>query len=101
MPKKDAFESIHIPPIMDEAEIEAVVRVLKRIYPQPLYKAKLFKDLMGYGSIKCPFTCPYYDKDISYDLNLPVVEDICTRVNGFPTSPFIHKPIALISSIKL
>ena len=29
MPKKDPFESIHISPVMDDAEIEAVVRVLK------------------------------------------------------------------------
>ena len=29
MPKKDAFESVHFPPMMDEEEIEAVIRVLK------------------------------------------------------------------------
>lgn len=69
------------------------VPITKRIYPQPLYEAKLFKDRMGYGPLKCPFTCPYYNKDISYDLNLPVVEDICTRVIGLPTSPFIQKPM--------
>ncbi len=67
------------------------VPITKRIYPKPLYKSKLFQDRMGYGKIKCPFTCPYYGKDITYDIHLPVVEDICTRVIGLPTAPFIQR----------
>ncbi len=67
------------------------VPITKKIYPQPLYKAKLFQDRMGYGDVKCPFTCPYYGKDVTYDIHLPVVEEICTRVIGLPNMPFIQK----------
>jgi dTDP-4-amino-4,6-dideoxygalactose transaminase len=31
------------------------VSITKRVYPQPLYKAKLFQDQMGYGEMKCPY----------------------------------------------
>lgn len=78
------------------------VPITKRIYPQPLYKAKLFQDRMGYGEMKCPYTCPYYGKNVSYDIHLPVVEEICTRVIGLPNMPFIQKSLldTVIEKIK-
>ncbi len=69
------------------------VPITKRIYPQPLYKSKLFQERMGYGKVKCPYTCPYYGKNITYDIHLPVVEEICTRVIGLPNMPFVHKEV--------
>jgi perosamine synthetase len=78
------------------------VSITKRIYPQPLYKAKLFQDRMGYGAMKCPYTCPYYGKEITYNIHLPVVEEICTRVIGLPNMPFIQKEMldTVINKIK-
>jgi perosamine synthetase len=67
--------------------------ITKRIYPQPLYKAKLFQDRIGYGTMKCPYTCPYYGKEMNYELDLPVVEDISTRLIGLPNQPFIKREI--------
>lgn len=64
--------------------------ITKLIYPEPLYKSPLFQELKGYGPRKCPFTCPYYNKNISYDLNLSVVEDICNRVIGLPNFPSLE-----------
>ncbi|MHA1277478.1 MAG: DegT/DnrJ/EryC1/StrS family aminotransferase [Candidatus Helarchaeota archaeon] len=63
--------------------------ITKRIYPQPLYRSKLFQDRIGYGKVKCPYTCPYYGKDINYHLDLPIVEDICTRLIGLPNRPSV------------
>jgi len=74
-------------------KLNEVVPITKRIYPQPLYKAKLFQERMGYGQMKCPYTCPYYGKDVTYDIHLPVVEEICTRVIGLPNMPFLQKGI--------
>ncbi|MFX1297881.1 MAG: DegT/DnrJ/EryC1/StrS family aminotransferase [Promethearchaeota archaeon] len=78
------------------------VPITKRIYPQPLYKSKLFQDRMGYGDVKCPYTCPYYGKDITYNIHLPVVEEICTRVVGLPNMPFVQQELLdmVISKIK-
>lgn len=78
--------------------------ITKLIYPRPLYKAPLFQNLMGYGPKKCPFTCPYYNKEISYDIFLPVVEDICNRVIGLPNFPslgmdFIEKIVDRIKNV--
>lgn len=78
--------------------------ITKLIYPRPLYKAPLFQNLMGYGPKKCPFTCPYYDKEISYDISLPIVEDICKRVIGLPNFPslgmdFIEKIVDRIKNV--
>lgn len=77
--------------------------ITKRIYPQPLYKSKLFQELKGYGPKQCPFNCPYYKTDISYDISLPVVEDICTRVIGLPNMPFVHQTMLdnVIEKIKI
>jgi dTDP-4-amino-4,6-dideoxygalactose transaminase len=78
--------------------------ITKLIYPHPLYRAPLFQNLMGYGPKKCPFTCPYYNKEISYDIFLPVVEDICNRVIGLPNFPslgmdFIEKIVDRILNV--
>ncbi|MHA1229168.1 MAG: DegT/DnrJ/EryC1/StrS family aminotransferase [Candidatus Helarchaeota archaeon] len=61
--------------------------ITKLIYPQPLYKSPLFQNLVGYGPKSCPFSCPYYGKQISYDIHLPVVENICNRAIGLPNLP--------------
>jgi dTDP-4-amino-4,6-dideoxygalactose transaminase len=46
-------------------------------YPWPLSKNPMFRDLAS-GSKGCPFSCPYYGKQISiYDLELPVSERHC------------------------
>ncbi|MHA1269934.1 MAG: DegT/DnrJ/EryC1/StrS family aminotransferase [Candidatus Helarchaeota archaeon] len=68
-------------------KINATETITKLIYPQPLYKAPLFQQLIGYGPKKCPFTCPYNRKPVSYNIHLPVVEDICNRVIGLPNLP--------------
>ncbi len=65
--------------------------ISKLIYPRPLYESKLFQERMGYGNMKCPYTCPYYGTEISYKIHLPVVEDICTRAIGLPNQPYVHQ----------
>ncbi len=76
--------------------------ITKLIYPRPLYKSPLFQDLMGYGPKKCPFTCPYYKKKVSYKIHLPIVEDICNRVIGLPTIPSLstEQLDQIVSTIK-
>ncbi|NVM52212.1 MAG: DegT/DnrJ/EryC1/StrS family aminotransferase [Candidatus Helarchaeota archaeon] len=69
------------------------VPITKRIYPHPLYKSKLFQKKMGYGEMKCPYSCPYYGENITYDIHLPVVEEICTRAIGLPTQPFVKREL--------
>ncbi|MBD3226855.1 MAG: aminotransferase class I/II-fold pyridoxal phosphate-dependent enzyme [Candidatus Lokiarchaeota archaeon] len=86
------------------AKLNEMGTVTKLIYPEPLYKSPLFQRPMGYGPEKCPFTCPYYNKEISYEINLPVVEDICNRVIGLSNFPSlemetIEKIINLIKNV--
>ncbi|NVM28772.1 MAG: DegT/DnrJ/EryC1/StrS family aminotransferase [Candidatus Helarchaeota archaeon] len=83
------------------AKLNEGTPITKRIYPEPLYKAKLFQNRMGYGEMKCPFTCPYYGKDITYDIHLPVVEEMCTRIIGLPNMPTIHKNLLDITIDKI
>ena len=80
-------EELGIKKVKFLSKINQEKTITKLIYPQPLYKAPLFQNLVGYGSKKCPFTCPYYEKKISYDINLPIVEDICSRAIGLPNFP--------------
>ena len=35
-------------------------------YVKPLYRAPIFKKMIGYGTVQCPFKCPHYDGDPQY-----------------------------------
>jgi len=47
-------------------------------YPRPLYENPIFKERIAYGMNGCPFTCPYYGKQIAYtNGDCPVTEELC------------------------
>lgn len=49
-------------------------------YPHPLYKNPLFAEKVGYGTQGCPFTCKFYNGNITYKDGLsPVAEELCNK----------------------
>ncbi|MBN2411376.1 DegT/DnrJ/EryC1/StrS family aminotransferase [candidate division KSB1 bacterium] len=53
-------------------------------YPWPLSKNPMFQKIED-GAKGCPFTCPYYGKQVSIkDLNFPVTEKICNETVVIP-----------------
>ena len=50
-------------------------------YPHPLYKNPIFQEKIAYGDRGCPYTCPFYGKEIDYrSLVCAVAEDVCRRL---------------------
>ncbi|MCK4786349.1 MAG: DegT/DnrJ/EryC1/StrS family aminotransferase [Desulfobacteraceae bacterium] len=50
-------------------------------YPHPLYKNPIFQEKIAYGEKGCPYTCPFYGKNIDYkNLRCEVAEDVCERL---------------------
>ena len=62
----------------------------KVLYPRPLYQTKLFQEKKAYPRA-CPWSCPFYDKDVDYNnLDLPVVERVSREIfalNIYPEVP--------------
>ncbi|MCC6019063.1 MAG: DegT/DnrJ/EryC1/StrS family aminotransferase [Candidatus Verstraetearchaeota archaeon] len=56
-------------------------------YPTPLYMEPIFQEMIGHGR-GCPWTCPYYNKKITYKPGLcPNAEYVSERVLTLPTQP--------------
>ena len=63
----------------------------KILYPKPLYETKLFQQKIGYPK-GCPWSCPFYGKDIDYTtLKLPVVEKVAREIFALDIYPGITK----------
>jgi len=63
----------------------------KVLYPKPLYKTKLFQKKIAYSK-GCPWSCPFYGKEINYnDVNLPVVEKVTQEIFALDIHPKISK----------
>jgi perosamine synthetase len=63
----------------------------KVLYPMPLYKTKLFQEKIAYPK-GCPWTCPYYGKEIDYkSLTLPIVEKVTQEIFALDIHPKITK----------
>jgi len=35
-------------------------------YTKPLYKTPIYRNMIGYGTVQCPFKCPHYDGKAAY-----------------------------------
>lgn len=65
---------------------EKGVEVRQR-YKNPLYRQEILLNQMAYPK-KCPFSCPYYGKNIDYSsVYLPVAEKVAGTVIGLPNHP--------------
>jgi perosamine synthetase len=65
----------------------------KVLYPIPLYQTKLFQQKIAYPK-GCPWTCPFYGKEIDYTrINLPVVEKITKQIFALDIHPKITKEV--------
>jgi perosamine synthetase len=63
----------------------------KILYPKPLYETKLFQQKIGYPK-GCPWSCPFYGKDLDYTtLKLPVVEKVTREIFALDIYPGITK----------
>ncbi len=63
----------------------------KILYPKPLYETKLFQKKIGYPR-GCPWSCPFYGKDIDYSkIKLPVVEKVTKEIFALDIFPGISK----------
>lgn len=63
----------------------------KVLYPKPLYKTKLFQKKIAYSK-GCPWSCPFYDKEINYnEVYLPVVEKVTQEIFALDIHPKISK----------
>jgi perosamine synthetase len=63
----------------------------KILYPIPLYETKLFQEKIGYPK-GCPWSCPFYGKQIDYTkVKLPVVEKITREIFALDIHPKIGK----------
>lgn len=55
------------------------------IYPSGLYSSKLFQEREGYGNRKCPFTCPFLEKEVNYDdPNCPNTDSVAENIIALP-----------------
>lgn len=63
----------------------------KVLYPKPLYETKLFQKKIAYPK-GCPWSCPFYGKEIDYNLiKLPVVEKVTKEIFALDIHPQISK----------
>jgi hypothetical protein len=45
-------------------------------YTKPLYLAPMYREMIGYGAVQCPFLCPHYGGKAEYRIGLcPVAEN--------------------------
>ena len=60
-------------------------QITQLIYPTGLYASRLFQERQGYGLKKCPFTCPFLEKEIDYSHpNCPTTDNISANIIGLP-----------------
>jgi len=72
----------------------------KMLYPKPLYETELFQKKIGYSK-GCPWSCPFYGKEIDYiNLSLPVVEKVTKEIFALDIYPEINKEV-LDENIKI
>lgn len=65
----------------------------KVLYPKPLYETKLFQEKIAY-SHGCPWSCPYYGKEIDYaNLQLPVVQKVADEIFALDVHTFVTEQI--------
>jgi dTDP-4-amino-4,6-dideoxygalactose transaminase len=63
----------------------------KILYPKPLYETKLFQEKIGYPK-GCPWSCPFYGKEIDYKkVKLPVAEKITREIFALDIHPKVVK----------
>ncbi|TXT59799.1 MAG: putative aminotransferase, DegT family [Promethearchaeota archaeon] len=63
----------------------------KVLYPKPLYNTRLFREKVAYPK-GCPWTCPFYGKEIDYtSLNLPVVEKVTREIFALDIHPKVSR----------
>lgn len=56
-------------------------------YPTPLYLEPIFQEMTGHGK-GCPWTCPHYNKKITYKIGLcKKAKYVSERVLTLPTQP--------------
>ncbi len=61
-------------------------------YVKPLYLAPMYQELIGYGTVQCPFRCPHYDGEVHYEKGLcPAAED--AHFNRLITHEIIRPPM--------
>ena len=59
----------------------------KVLYPKPLYETKLFKEKIAYPK-GCPWSCPYYGKEIDYNkIELPIVDKVTKEIFALDIHP--------------
>ena len=60
---------------------KSIVVAIERRVQHPLYKNPMFQEKIAYGDQGCPYTCPFYGKEIDYkSLVCAVAEDVCRRL---------------------
>jgi dTDP-4-amino-4,6-dideoxygalactose transaminase len=65
----------------------------KILYPKPLYETKLFQDKVAYSK-GCPWSCPFYGKEIDYKrIKLPIVEKITREIFALDIHPNVSKEL--------
>ncbi|MGV9172950.1 MAG: DegT/DnrJ/EryC1/StrS family aminotransferase [Promethearchaeia archaeon] len=65
----------------------------KVLYPKPLYETKLFQEKIAYPH-GCPWSCPYYDKDIDYsNLKLSIVQKVANEIFALDVHTFVTDQI--------
>ncbi|MHA2288065.1 MAG: DegT/DnrJ/EryC1/StrS family aminotransferase [Promethearchaeota archaeon] len=65
----------------------------KVLYPKPLYSTKLFQEKTAYSK-GCPWSCPFYGKDIDYrEIKLPKVERITQEIFALDIHPKVSKEL--------
>jgi perosamine synthetase len=65
----------------------------KVLYPKPLYETKIFQEKIAYSK-GCPWSCPYYGKEIDYTkIKLPIVEKVTQEIFALDIHPKVTREI--------
>jgi len=60
-------------------------QITQLIYPSGLYTSQLFQEQKGYGERRCPFTCPFFEKEVKYEnTQCPNTDSITENIIGLP-----------------
>ncbi|MFX0184468.1 MAG: DegT/DnrJ/EryC1/StrS family aminotransferase [Candidatus Hodarchaeota archaeon] len=60
-------------------------QITQLIYPSGLYTSQLFQEQKGYGERRCPFTCPFFEKEVKYEnIQCPNTDLIAENIIGLP-----------------
>jgi dTDP-4-amino-4,6-dideoxygalactose transaminase/predicted dehydrogenase len=60
-------------------------QITQLIYPSGIYTSRLFQEQKGYGERRCPFTCPFFEKEVNYNNTLcPNTDLIAENIIGLP-----------------